>query len=150
MENRFKVQIYGLGNGRRVSTMCESTELPTRFLETAIHKTLGPPREVPFKIGYQRELNLNFYQGADYAEKSFFDEWQALAFDPNSFKIKYYESYIGTVLITALDRKGKSSYSIKLNEVYPKTINAVALNMASTSTIARLSVGLAYRTWENV
>ena len=42
-----------------------------------------------------------------YKEKQFFERWQKLAFNPNTWAMQYYDDYVGGMEIYSLDRQKK-------------------------------------------
>jgi len=176
----FRQQAGELANEiNTVSMRCESIQFPARNLRSsADDNQYGPPREIVQGVGQFATITATFLCDVEMTEKRYFDLWQKLIYDPQTYNLNYYNEYIGRLEIHQLSRFGKGpgildaldpfgildavgvtggedttdetkTYGIVLEEVYPKTINAQDLNIG-TNDIQRISVEFAYRYWEEL
>ena len=127
--NRFEVLITRPGTSanqnRQVSMRCESINLPGRNLNSATDSNIyGPTREVVNGVTYAEDISMTFQASSGLEERTFFEDWQSLAFDERSWNVGYYNDYISTVDVYVLDRQDNRRFGIKLWEAFPKTINA--------------------------
>ena len=83
-------------------------------------------------------------------EKKYFETWQRLAYNPQTFAVGYYHDYIGSVDIHTLDEQNNKRYGVQLVEAYPVSINEQALAYATNDTYQTLTVNFAYRYWKNL
>jgi hypothetical protein len=83
-------------------------------------------------------------------EKLFFETWQRLAFDPQTWALGYYDDYVGAVDIHQLDEQDNKRYGVQLMEAFPKTIAEQSLAYGSNDTLHRINVTFSYRYWKNL
>ena len=181
VSNRFEVILQPpfwvgqLSDWRKVSLRCESVSLPGRNLDSMTDSNVyGPTREIVKGVTYAEDLALTFVSSGGLEERVFFEEWQKLAFNEETWNVNYYEDYIGTIEVYVLDKGGKPAkarqpstipgsggakapanqesrrYGIKLWEAYPKSITATDLSQSSNNEIIRISVGFAFRYWTSL
>jgi len=164
---------------RNISMRCESIQFPARNMRSTVDDNqYGPPREMVQGVGQFATVTATFLCDVEMTEKNYFDAWQKLIYNPQTYNLNYYNDYIGQIEIHQLSRFGKGpgildaldpfgvldavgvtggedtndetkTYGIKLFEVYPKTINAQDLN-TGTNEIQRITVEFVYRYWEDV
>ena len=152
--NRFGRYSQLLNGQRLVNLYCEATSLPSMNIDTKLNKQYGPGREIPYGHSYT-PVNFTFYMDGDYTVKKFFDAWQKTIIDPDTSKTNYYNEYVTSVHILALDAKDsvdaggtlRAKYQCTLIEAYPKTVAEVAFS-ASSSEVARLQVSMQFRKWK--
>ena len=82
-------------------------------------------------------------------EKRFFETWQRLAYNPQTWAMQYYGDYVGSIQIFQLDETDTTKYGVELVEVFPKTIAAQSLDY-STNAIQTVSVTFSYRYWKDL
>ncbi len=129
---------------------CHKIDFPGRTLDSTPDTNIyGPTREIVNGFSFA-EITASFYQSNNYQEKQFFETWQRLAYDPNSWAIQYYDDYVGKIEIYSLDNDGARRYGVQLVECFPKTIAAQNLD-ANPSTVAQTcDVTFSYRYWKNL
>ena len=153
--NRFEVIILApmpnYAKQREVSLRCETVLLPGRNLNTTTDgNPYGPTREVVNGVTYAEDITMTFVASAGLEERVFFEEWQELAFNKQTWNIGYYNDYVSTVEIYMLNRQDERRYGIKLLEAFPKTIGGTDLSQATSSEIIRTSVTFSFRYWETL
>ena len=57
---------------------------------------------------------------------------------------------LGSLKVFLLDKKETKVYGIELREVYPKSIDVIALGHASSNTINKVGVSFQYRYWKRL
>ena len=147
-----KVMGEALGNGtvRSTSLRCEAISFPGRNLDTTPDTNIyGPTREIVDGYSYA-PINATFQCASDMREKTYFETWQRLAYNPQTWSMGYYHDYVGTVQIYQLDENNKRRYGVELVEAFPKTIAAQALSYDSTNQINKVSITFSYRYWKNL
>ena len=100
--NRYEVLIYppigqqlgnvhggGLQNKRMLEQLtlrCESVNLPGRNIATSDDTNIyGPVRQVAEGVTYAEDLSLSFVSSGGLEERVFFEEWQKLAFNEETW-----------------------------------------------------------------
>ena len=135
---------------RRISFRCDSISIPGRNLRTQMNGNIyGPPHEIVQGQPFAPEA-ATFYCGSDLAERYFFEDWQKITYNPDTYNINYYKEYVGSVEIYQLNEQDERTYGCKLEEVFPKTVAAIAYGHGSSNTINKVSVEFAYRYWRNI
>jgi len=140
----------GDGTVRKTGLRCESISFPGRNLDTSPDTNIyGPTREIVSGFSFA-EISATFVCSSDMNEKLFFETWQRLAFDPQSWGLGYYDDYVGAVDIHQLDQSNRKRYGVQLIEAFPKTIAEQSLSYASNDTIHKINVTFSYRYWKNL
>ena len=129
--------------------MCEAISLPTKSLASTPQDIYGPTREIVQGYSYA-EITGVFRCSSDMREKLFFETWQRLAYNPQTWALGYYDEYSGGIEIYSLDQQNKRRYGVQLIECFPKTIAAQSLTATTASDVQKLSVTFSYRYWKNL
>ena len=142
-------QLHG-ETARRISFRCDSITMPGRNLRTQMNGNIyGPPHEIVQGQTFA-EVEASFYCGSDMAEKYFFEEWQKVSYNPDTYDLNYYKEYVGAVEIYTLNEMDERTYGIRLEEAFPKTVEAIPLSHGSNNTLNKVNVAFAYRYWRNI
>ena len=140
----------GDGTVRKTGLRCESISFPGRNLDTTPDSNIyGPTREIVSGFSFA-EITGTFVCSSDMREKLFFETWQRLAFDPQSWALGYYDDYVGSIDIHQLDENDNKRYGVQLIEAFPKTIAEQSLGYGQNDTLHRISVTFSYRYWKNL
>ena len=155
LPNRFEVLITRPGSSasdaKLVSMRCESVSIPGRNLNTVTDgNPYGPTREVVDGVTYAEDISMTFQASAGLDERVFFEKWQELAFNKQTWNVGYYNNYVSTVEIYLLDRQDQRRYGIKLIEAFPKTIGGTDLGQGSNNEIIKTPVTFSFRYWESL
>ena len=148
----FKIMFENVGQGqaREMSMQCHKLEFPGRNLDTLDDTNIyGPTRNVVNSFSFG-DITTSFYMSNNYKEKQFFETWQRLAYNPNTFAIQYYDDYVGAIEIYSLDNDGARRYGVQLVECFPKTIAAQSLDALPATTAQTCDVTWSYRYWKNL
>ncbi len=153
--NRFEVVIIPPGAGssdsRKVSMRCETVTIPGRNLNTLTDgNPYGPTREIVDGVTYAEDISMTFQASSGLDERVFFENWQELAFNKQTWNVGYYNDYVSTVEIYLMDRQDQRRYGIKLIEAFPKTIGPTELSHASNNEIIKIPVSFSFRYWETL
>ena len=142
-------EILGDGTVRATGLKCEGIELPGRTIDTTPDTNIyGPERNIA--TGYTfADITGTFQLSSDLKEKKYFETWQRLTFNPQTFAMGYYDDYIGSVDIHTMDEQNKKRYGVKLVECFPKSIGAQQLSYAGTGYLT-CAVTFSYRYWKNL
>ena len=135
---------------RKTSLRCESFEFPGRNLDSAPDTNIyGPEREIVQGYSYG-DVTAVFQCSSDMKEKRFFETWQRLAYNPQTWSMQYYDDYTCSIKIFQLDETDRQRYGVELVECYPKTIASQAIANAAVNEIQKVSVTFAYRYWKDL
>ena len=142
-------ELLGDGTVRATGLKCEQIELPGRNLDTTPDTNIyGPERNIA--TGYSfADITGTFQLSSDLKEKKYFESWQRLAFNPQTWAMGYYDDYIGSVDIHTMDEQNNKRYGIKLVECFPKSIGAQQLSYAGNGYLT-VAIVLSYRYWKNL
>lgn len=156
--NRFEVYItppralaqYG-GISNFTSLYAESTSVPLLNIFTKAFKIFGPSYQRPVTSEYGGEgINFTFHVDRNFNVRKFFEDWMHAVIHPERFTVGYLSDYGTTITIAQLDEQDNPTYQIELLEAFPRNINLMELNNASTNQTHRLNVLFAYRYWRRV
>jgi len=68
-----------------------------------------------------------------------------LVLDPHTGKPGFYGNYTGGIIVYQLDRQRQRVFVQKLDEVYPTSIDNIALSYDSTDTVSEVTVNFIWR-----
>ena len=140
----------GEGTTRKTGLQCESISFPGRNIDTAPDTNIyGPTREIAQGYSYA-DITGVFRCSSDMREKTFFETWQRLAYNPQTWAMGYYDDYTGAIEIHQLDQKDKRRYGVQLIECFPKNVAEISLSSAQATDIQKVSVTFSYRYWKNL
>ena len=169
--NKFEVQILppaSLQNfsdeSRLVSLYCEITNLPGMSVTTKGLKLYGPAYQRPVSSEFNGEaISMTFYLDEKMKVKAFFDAWMFKIVNPNSFNVNYSEEYVSQIKISQLapkvssvnlltfdnqvDIKDEETYSIYLEDAFPRAMSLVDLSSGAVNQAGRLNMTFTYRRW---
>ena len=153
---------------RYVSLRCKSISFPERDIRSAADENIyGVKRELPQGVLAPAVLTAEFYCNVDMAEKRLFEEWQKKIYNNGTYNLKYYNTFVGQMVIHQLS-KGASvslpggflsfsgakeklgSYSVAVRDIWPKSIKAQTLDTAADGALQTVQVDLSYHKWETV
>ena len=138
------------GTARKTALRCQTFEFPGRNLDTTEDTNIyGPVRNIVSGYSYA-ETTAVFQCSSDMKEKMFFETWQRLAYNPQTWAMQYYNDYSGSIKIFQLDETDRQRYGIELFECFPKTIAAQALDYSTVNAIQTVSVTFSYRYWKDL
>ena len=140
----------GEGTTRKTGLQCEAISFPGRNLDTSPDTNIyGPTREIVQGYTYA-DVNATFKCSSDMREKLFFETWQRLAYNPQTWSMGYYDDYSGGIQIFQLDQKDRRRYGVELIECFPKTVAEQNLSYTQASDAQKISVTFSYRYWKNL
>ena len=133
------------GDLRKVLLYCDNVTLPGISISTAMARTYGEIREMPYEKLFQT-INMSFFVDMRMEVKRLFDEWQAGIQDPVTRNMYYYDDYTTQVEIAVLDLNNNARYFVTLYDVYVKDIAPIQMDY-SNKDIMKLNVTLNYKYW---
>ena len=135
-----------------LSLRAEALELPGRSIQAVTYRDYGVPREIGYSILYQ-PISVTFICSRDLRERALFTNWQDSVIgdhrkvnfaDGKSFNAGYYDEYVADMEIVKYDERGEKTFTVKIIEAYPRTVNAMPLSYASDE-LMRVTVQFQYR-----
>jgi len=132
----------------KVLLYCDTASLPGLSLSTTQSRTFGEFREIPYEKTFE-PLNLTFYVDVNMTVKYMFDAWLAYIINPSTKTVSYYKNYVVPIDIYVEDIMNNTKYQCRMNESYPKSVGAIALDYSSRD-IMKLSVSFAYRNFDTI
>ena len=135
---------------REVGYQCNSIAFPARGIDTTPDENIyGPARKIATGYTYAN-ITGKFYCHDDMREKKFFETWQRLAYNPQTFAMGYYDDYVGTIQIYQLDQEKNRRYGCELIECFPTDIAEQTLDASPATSVQEVSVTFSYRYWKNL
>jgi len=135
---------------KRVSMAAKSANLPGRSLVTITNENIyGPTHEVATGQTYG-DLSITFYMGEDFGERYFFEDWQKLTFNVDTFDLNYYNEYIGSIEIFALNKQDERIFGLEIQECFPDSIDGTDVSAETGATPSELTVAFKYRKFKNI
>jgi hypothetical protein len=126
---------------------CESMVIPGQNISTSTDDIrIGPAREHAIGVTYG-PVQATFLCSPDLRERTFFEDWQAMVFDADTYQVNYYKDYVTDMSVSQYDDEGKKSYQCKLFEVFPKGVMPQEVAIGD-GEFHRLSVELVYHHWK--
>ena len=140
----------GEGTTRKTGLQCESISFPGRNIDTTEDTNIyGPVREIAHGYSYA-DITAVFRCSSDMREKLFFETWQRLSYNPQTWAMGYYDDYTGGIQIFQLDQEDKRRYGVELVECFPKTVTEQSLSATQATDVQKISVSFSYRYWKNL
>lgn len=124
---------------------CDAVTLPGVNLATVPQKQFGEIREFPYEKMFDT-VQLSFYVDTAMNIRTAFDKWMAMIVDPFTRTIGYYRDYTRNMDIHVRTIDDRNAFTIRLFEVYPKTVQSIQLD-ASSRDIMKMQVTMQYKYW---
>lgn len=143
--SRFDVIITGAPSW--LPLRCDNAELPSRTFATAEQKIGSNPIEkYPYHSNYN-DASMTFIVTDSMEEKLYFDGWMEKINPITTFNFKYKNTYVKDIIVTQYSVSNKPTYSVKLKDAYPISMNQLDLDWSSDSH-HKLTVTFAYSYWQ--
>ena len=140
-----------LNDIRTVSMRVEAIDLPGRALNTSLDTNMyGIAPEIVDGITFGGTIALTVQETSNLKEREFFQSWQELAWNKETWNVNYYKNYIGSMDFYILDINNNRRYGVKIFECFPKEVGAVALSYNQATEIIKTSVTMQYKYWETL
>ena len=142
--------LTGDGTARATSLKCEQISMPGRNIDTAPDNNIyGPVREIAQGWSFA-DITAQFQLSSDLKERRFFETWQRLSFNPDTWNMGYYDDYTGTIQIFQLDEQDNRRYGVELIECFPKTVGELTYDYSAVNTQQKVQITFSYRYWKNL
>ena len=134
-------------NARQLSLYCEEAQIPG-LAATNLPVKIGAwtdyrTQNVEFLT---TEMSFTFIIDEKWRVREVFEEWIALAGDPNSKEVGYYDNYVSTIDIKSLSVDNDVLAEWTLVDATPKIINLTPVSWGNAGLI-RMSVSFSARSW---
>lgn len=154
--NRFEVTFplpNGLSNSdevadnRLICLYCESANLPSKTIGVKQQRIYGPTYPRPFNSEYGDTVTMTFLVDREMDVKGFFDAWMNIIVDPYQYFVHYPDTYTVPITISQLDEEENKTYSVTLEDAFPRSIALMELNQSSQNSVHKLNITFTYRRW---
>lgn len=160
--NRYTVDFYCPPLGLELEGVrCVTASLPGRQIETADVSEYGPLRKLPFNVTNDgQEVSFTFICDSSFADRFLIEAWQGSIYSASSEGVpeggnsvnpqfRYYNEYVGEIVIKQITRSDKKSLQYRIYEAYPVSFAPMELSSESTDSLMRFECTFAFRTWES-
>ena len=152
--NAFSLEIYAApihGNPNpRLFYTCESFSFPGRRFATEELNTGGATRKLPYKQDYSGEFTATFRIGRDFYERKMFEEWQDLIYDDDNDLWGFPVDYMATMVVRCFDQSNNNIYGDQFFEVFPMSIEEIAVDQSNDGSPLKQNITFAYRKWDKL
>lgn len=137
------------GTLNSLNLFCHQAQLPGRDIFSTEYRDYGEPRQIGIRHQHG-DLTLVYYSSEDLRERSFFENWQDLIFNPKFKQHAYYKEYAGRMEISKYDQSwSKETAEYRFNEVYPTNVGVQELQSAE-GDLLRLTMTFKYYNYERL
>lgn len=145
---------------RQTSMLAINASIPGRIISTTPHRMYGTIREMPYGALYE-PIQITFLCTNSMFERTFFNLWQENIMDHKSYYMKYYQDYVGSIIIQKLSGGdlfgspdagslvGDTVSIYILEDAYPKVIAEQELSYGSKNEYMTLTVEFSYAKWSH-
>jgi hypothetical protein len=146
--SHFQITLPSIGSvySEEVSMLCDNVQLPGVNVLTHEVRTMGELSELPYGIVYP-PVSMVFMLDNKFNAKNYFDTWSNLVYNRSNRTAGFYKTFTKDVTVEAIDKAGKTIFSITLIEAYPKNISNIDFGNGNHEVI-KLNVDFVYRYWK--
>jgi hypothetical protein len=125
-----------------LSMYCTVSSIPGRDLDNFEWKEYG--EKTTYASNHTHSgLVINYYLSEDLRERTIFEIWQNLIFDPITKQHGYYDDTVSIIDIVKYNSNWKEQLTYRLHDAYPTNISAIELG--EEGNIAQISVTFNYK-----
>ena len=136
-------------SNRNVNLLAETVSFPGQNIRSVPDNLRhGPSREQAQGFTYG-PISMTFICTPGQTERKFFEDWQEKVVIKDNWLVNYYNTYVGTITLVALNKADHAGYTVTIHEAYPKTINAQDFALGSSDSYQTATVEFAFRWWES-
>ena len=112
---------YEDANGAELNVLCTAVDIPGFDLVTGAARKHGPREAIEIPTGFQVQTsNMTFVDTSNGMIRTYFEGWFDSIVDKYGH-VDYYDNIIENITVTALDKEGNSTMSVRLLGCYPTT-----------------------------
>ena len=163
--NRFQVKFPNIGNmvtpnggsikdktnGEDRSLMCTAAGMPGKQVNT-VNRGYGIENQLAVTGHSMPEVSFTFYLPNTFVMREYFEKWMeacSSAIKDEAQYVGYYDEYSkNDIEVASYARAGLHSYTCKLINCFPTSINTIEFNNQAQTAAAEMTVSIAYRTYE--
>ena len=136
--------------GRLFEGRCEAVTFPGQNIRS-VPDTLryGPEREHAQGFTYG-PISATFICDEALRERIFFQWWQQVTVNKDTWEPRYYDSAVGHMKIFQLGLQNQDTYGVELFEVFPKMIGPIDAGHAQSNAYQTVTVEFQFHHWNNV
>ena len=150
-QNKYRVFITSpTGTSEGINMMAETVSMPGQNIRTAADTLRYGPQREHAQAAMYGPISITFICTPGLPEKKYFENWQDMIINKETWEARFYKDYIGAIDIFSMDSDDNDRYVSLLYEVFPKTINAQDFGAASNDAYQTISVEFAFRWWESM
>tara|TARA_E500000318_G_scaffold15603_2_gene16033 strand:- start:30063 stop:30764 length:702 start_codon:yes stop_codon:yes gene_type:complete len=132
-----------------LNLFCANAQIPGRDIFSTEYRDYGEPRQIGIRHQHG-DLTLTYYSSEDLRERSFFENWQDLIFNPKFKQHAYYKEYAGRMEISKYNQSwSREMAEYRFNEVYPTNVGVQELQSAE-GDLLRLNMTFKYYNYERL
>jgi hypothetical protein len=133
-----------------IEFLVKTVSFPARSFGSTTYRSGGKfALEVPYEMT-EEPIDITFLGTNDWTARNFWNDWIDHIQSVDSYNMKYYKDFIGTVKISVYDETeidaGNPTHQVTLHEAWPKTIGAIELGWESAELVD-FDVSIAYSWW---
>lgn len=113
---------------REINLLCNSVTLPGRQVQT-VERQIGTKVEKIANGAVMDDMSFSFRVLNDYGIKKYFEQWQKLAYDPNTYQIGYKSDYGKQVVINQLKKGQGFPFFDASTTLFPKSSFPINVNL---------------------
>lgn len=147
--NRFEVTLSSpVGGDRLPSLLCEEAQVPgLQALYSPTKIGMWTENRVHGLEFFGESAAFTFYCDTDWNVRSYFENWMAEVANPVTKEPNYYDNFVGTVTVKALNRRDDDTKQWKMVDAFPRLLNITPVAHGGEG-IVRVNVTFAFRSWE--
>lgn len=126
-----------------------SCSLPGRQIETVPYDVYGETRNIGVRHSHEG-MSINYFCSENLREKTFFEQWQDVIFNPNNKRRGYYDDYVGTIEVKKYNANWKHEATYKFHECYPTGLSELGLAQDRAEDALQIAINFQFRYYEKV
>ena len=135
-----------------INFLAKTVSFPARTMGTTTYRSGGKfGLSVPYETTYE-PVTLSMLNTNNHAPRIFWSDWLEYIQGMDSYNMRYYKSFIGTIKISyfseekTLAMPSAADYEVTLHEAWPKGISAIEVGWEN-SDLADFEIDVAYSWW---
>jgi hypothetical protein len=136
-----------------MKNMLEQCVLPGVSIETTEIREHGPIRPVPFSVSFE-DITLVYKCSEDHKEYKFWQDWtqEIVQYEggSNHMTMGYYDTFVGTIVVSQLDLQDQETTTIEIHECYPKLVAPIQLNNNERNSYETVTITIGNRGWTRI
>lgn len=156
VSSHFSSQTTYSFKGETLSLLCDSVTIPYKSVATSEHRINGYTEFRPHSLNFATNISMTFLlnDGPEgHYTKAFFDSWidyiiPSNNFETSDFYLKYYDEYVGDILIRPRSTNHTVLSETRLYGCFPTTTGEITYSQKDSGA-SYLQISLAFERWTN-